>query len=165
MRSFEIAIDDTFDLAAAAEFLRGFRPAAGGAAGQGTRLVLGLLADGTFEPVRVELEQQGGALRGTVTGSNADAVRAQVARMLSLDVDAAGWAAVLGREPVVAGLQARFPGFRPVCFPSPYEAAVWGILAHRISMVQASALKARLAREHGTVFRAGDDDVLVVPAP
>ena len=164
--TFEIQIDGDFRLAASAEFFRGFRPTTGGAVGEGTRLALGFLADGSFEPLRVELEQRSGALRGTITGdAPAAAVRAQVARMLSLDVDVAGWAAVLRRDPVVDGLQARFPGFRPVCFPSPYEAAVWGIIAHRISMVQASALKARLAREHGTVFRVGEEDVVVVPAP
>src|SRR5919198_1068652 len=67
---------------------------------------------------------------GTVTGellsdAPVEVVRAQVARILSLDHDGAGWPGVGERDPVLGRIQARFPGFRPVLFASPYEAAAW----------------------------------------
>ena len=49
----------------------------------------------------------------------ATAIRDQVARILSLDVDGSGFAAVGTADPVVAGLQRRYPGLRPVSFWSP----------------------------------------------
>ena len=55
-----------------------------------------------------------------------------MARILSLDVDGSGFAAVGERDPVVGGLQRRYPGLRPVGFWSPYEAAAWAIIGHRI---------------------------------
>jgi DNA-3-methyladenine glycosylase II len=61
---------------------------------------------------------------GEVFGdADPEAVRDQVARILSLDVDGSGFPAVGRRDPVVGGLQARWPGLRPVGFFSPYEAA------------------------------------------
>ncbi|MFI2238858.1 DNA-3-methyladenine glycosylase family protein [Streptomyces chrestomyceticus] len=76
------------------------------------------------------------------------AERAQLARILSLDVDGSGFPA-LGADPVMAGLMARYPGLRPVCFHSPYEAAAWAIIGNRIRKTQAAAIKARIAREYG----------------
>jgi len=66
-----------------------------------------------------------------------------VARVFSLDVDGSGFGRVAAADPVVAGLAAQFPGLRPVCFGSPYEAAAWTIIGHRIRMVQAAAIKER----------------------
>jgi hypothetical protein len=54
-------------------------------------------------------------------------VREQVARILSLDVDGTGFPEVGRRDPVVGGLQARWPGLRPVGFFSPYEAGAWAL--------------------------------------
>jgi DNA-3-methyladenine glycosylase II len=75
--------------------------------------------------------------------------RAQVARVLALDVDATAFAAVGGRDPVVGALQQRFAGLRPVLFGSPYEAAAWALLSQRTRMAQAVALRRRLTAEHG----------------
>jgi DNA-3-methyladenine glycosylase II len=168
MNHFSIDLDGDFSLAASGEFLRGFAPAAGCAAvcaaADGERLTLGFCLDRSFEPVAVSLEQRGVRLHGETTGP-AGAVKAQVERILSLDVDARGWAGLGRRDPVVGALQARFAGFRPVCFPSPYEAAVWGILAQRVNMAQAARMKEHLARAHGRVMAIGGAEVLVVPPP
>ncbi|MFJ2819431.1 hypothetical protein [Streptomyces sp. NPDC087294] len=51
--------------------------------------------------------------------------------------------------PVVVGLQAEFPGLRPVLFHSPYEAAVWTVIGNRIRRTQAARIKARLAERYG----------------
>ncbi|MGZ6270063.1 MAG: hypothetical protein ACXWMU_05800, partial [Candidatus Limnocylindrales bacterium] len=67
----------------------------------------------------------------------------------SLDVDASGFPEVGARDPVVGELQARYGWLRPVCFHSPYEAAVNFVVGQRISMRQARAVRARMARELG----------------
>jgi DNA-3-methyladenine glycosylase II len=161
---FAIEVDGDFSLAAAGEFLRGFKPTAGGSAAAEARLALGFLTDGGFEPVAVALEQQGTRITGTTSGAAAE-VKAQVERMLSLDVDASGWRTLGLRDPVVGVLQERYAGFRAVLFPSPYEAALWGILAQRVSMAQASRTKAELARSHGAVLTAGGAQVIIPPPP
>ena len=48
---------------------------------------------------------------------------------LSLDHDAAPWAEVGARYPVIGALQREFAGLRPVLFHSPYEAAAWSIIS------------------------------------
>jgi len=161
---FTIDVDEDFSLAAAGEFLRGFKPAAGGAAAQAQSLSLGFLLDRTFAPVAVHLEQTGRRITGEASGPAAQ-VAPQVERMLSLDVDARSWPALGRKDPVVGALQKRYAGFRAVCFPSPYEAALWGILAQRVSMAQASRMKEKLARAHGTVLTAGGAEVIVPPPP
>jgi DNA-3-methyladenine glycosylase II len=92
-------------------------------------------------------------------------IRRQVERILSLDVDGTGFAAVGDRDPVVAGLQRRFPGLRPVLFPSPYEAAAWALIGHRISMTQGATLRRRLSEELGDRVEFGDRTVAAFPPP
>ena len=164
---FTIDTSGPFALAAAAEFLGGFTPAAGSAEAAGDGLVLAFRLDGTGEPAAVVLRQEGARLHGEVAGTAAaDAARVQVARMLGLDQDGAAWAEVGRRDPVVGALQARWPGFRAVAFPSPYEAAAWGILAQRVSMTQAAGLKKKLAAAHGDAVRLADGRAIAVfPAP
>jgi DNA-3-methyladenine glycosylase II len=50
---------------------------------------------------------------------------------------------------VIGRLQRRYPGLRPVAFLSPYEAACWALISHRIRIVQAAAIKDRIAAERG----------------
>ena len=164
MGRFSIDLEGDFSLAAAGEFLSGFKPAAGGAAAGAQSLSLGFLLDRTFAPVAVHLEQRERRITGEASGPAAQ-VAAQVERMLSLDVDARSWPALGRKDPVVGALQQRYAGFRAVCFPSPYEAALWGILAQRVSMTQASAMKEKLARAHGSVLTAGGAEVIVPPPP
>ncbi|MFE1934980.1 DNA-3-methyladenine glycosylase family protein [Streptomyces sp. NPDC059474] len=99
-------------------------------------------------------------------GSRPDeAVRAQLARILSLDVDGSGFPALAAADPVVAGLMAEFPGLRPVCFHSPYEAAVWAVIGHRIRMTQAAAIKARLAERYGRRVQVAGRTLHAFPTP
>src|SRR6185437_13067090 len=50
-------------------------------------------------------------------------VRPQVERILSLDVDGSGFSGVGELDPVVGEIQRRYPGLRPVGFPSPQQLA------------------------------------------
>jgi DNA-3-methyladenine glycosylase II len=156
MTTFTIPALGPYSLAASARFLCGFTPAEGASAAlDDGRLSLGFLDETAFTPRVVALAQRGDLVTGELSADAppavVDAVARQVARILSLDHDARGLAAVGDRDPVVAELLAASPGFRPVCFPSPYEAAVWGVLAQRVAMPVAAATKRRLAVATGTV--------------
>jgi 3-methyladenine DNA glycosylase/8-oxoguanine DNA glycosylase len=84
-----------------------------------------------------------------VDGPVPEGLPAQVARILSLDVDGSGFGDVLAADPVVGALAARSPGLRPVCFFSPYEAACWAVLSQRTSRAAAASVKERIARRWG----------------
>lgn len=91
--------------------------------------------------------------------------RAQIERILSLDVDAAGFADVGRRDPVIARLQSAAPGLRPPQIHSAYEAAVCCILTARRSPVQARHLRTALARAAGTVLTVDGVEVTCRPPP
>ena len=154
-----------FDLSASTRFLEGFAPAARpDAAERAGELRLAFPAAPSWRPVGVLVRQSepDGPVRARVFADPADVdvVLDQVRRMLSLDVDGSDLAAVGERDPVVAELLRRYPGLRPVAFHSPYEAACWTIISHRIRIVQAARLRQRLAEQFGTVV-----DVAGVPLP
>ncbi len=66
---------------------------------------------------------------------------------------------------MVGELQRRYPGLRPVGFWSPYEAAAWAVLSHRVRIVQAAQVKQRLADEHGTTLKLDGRRLDAFPAP
>jgi DNA-3-methyladenine glycosylase II len=87
---------------------------------------LGFVLDGYDEQVGVVVRQQSsGVLTLAVSGAgpaSLDAVRSQVARVLSVDVDATGWDALGERDALINALQGARPGLRPPLFYSAYEA-------------------------------------------
>ncbi|MDB4935836.1 MAG: HhH-GPD family protein [Labilithrix sp.] len=146
-----------YSLDASARFLCGFTPAAGASAQlDDGRLAIGFLDETRHVPLAVAISQRedDGEVIVEVADAPADvdeaAVATQVARILSLDHDARGLSEVAARDPAVRALLEATPGFRPVCFPSAYEAAVWGVLAQRITMPVAAAIKQRLAIATGS---------------
>ena len=62
-------------------------------------------------------------------------------------------------------LQRHQPGLRPVGFWSPYEAAAWAILSHRVRIVQAARIKQRLAEQYGTQIELDGRQRCAFPAP
>ena len=165
MESFEIKPEGPYSLAASIRFLEGFTPAAyeGGETGN-LRLVF--VADGGEDVAGVSVRCEDGVVIGDVYGdAEPEIVEAQVARILSLDVDGVGFAEVGERDPVVGRLQERYPGLRPVCFYSPYEAAAWAVVGNRIRIVQAAKVKARMAEELGSVVEIGGEPERAFPAP
>ena len=144
-----------WSLATSRAFWEGFAPAAltGTQADTGIRTVFPVEADWSRAEVEVTQEKVGAGsalavLRLTGPG-DLDRAADQVARFLSLDVDARGWPDVGTRDPVIADAQARLPGLRPCGFHSPYEAAAWSVLSQRIRIVQAAKLRDELVRRHG----------------
>ncbi|MGR7023318.1 DNA-3-methyladenine glycosylase family protein [Geodermatophilus sp. URMC 62] len=89
----------------------------------------------------------------------------QVARILGLDVDGAGFADVTAGDPVLAPLAAARPGFRPVSFESPYEAACWAVLSQRTGTAAAAGVEARTAERFGTVHDVDGVPVAAFPTP
>jgi DNA-3-methyladenine glycosylase II len=170
---FTIVPRGAYSLAESGMFGRGERsgdwPGSGAYAPEEGVLRLAFLLDDLRTPVGVALVQDGGGVHGTVSGldpgGDVGPVRDQVARMLSLDRDGAGFDAVGARDPQVARLLAAAPGLRPPLFPSPYEAAVWCVIAQRWGARQATAARERLSREFGAVVDAGGVGTAVVPTP
>jgi len=155
-----------YSLAASRAFLHGFTPSQGTADTGGDALVLAFRLERAWDPVAVALVQTPDAVTLEIAGTRdvASAAR-QAARILSLDHDATGWAALGARDPVIGRLQAEKPGFRPVCFASAYEAGLWGILAQRMPMARAAAVKRELAVKHGDTVEVAGRAMHVVPAP
>jgi DNA-3-methyladenine glycosylase II len=143
--SFAIEPRGPFSLAASARFWSGFAPADRPDAAEDPVLRLAFLRDSLDGAAAVALRQAGGVVE--VDGDDAD--RAQVERILSLDVDGSAYPAVGERDPVVGQLQRGYPGLRPVLYATPYEAAAWAILSARVRGTQAVALRRRLCEEHG----------------
>ncbi|HEV2251626.1 MAG TPA: hypothetical protein VGS06_00385 [Streptosporangiaceae bacterium] len=170
METFTLVPRGPFSLASSVRFLEGFTPAAYSSAGDAV-LELAFPVEGSWETVGVRVRQDGGAVTASVVSPEEPgaelmtAVRAQVERILSLDVDGSGFPEVGSRDPVVAGLQQRYPGLRPVGFWSPYEAAAWTIIGQRIRIRQAAAIKARMAAELGEPVTFGDRVVHAFPSP
>lgn len=168
--SFEIRPVGPYSLASSVRFLEGFAPASYEGVGL-DRLRFAFVADGLAEGdekvVGVYVYPEGDVVVGEVYGE-ADVVglvRAQVERILSLDVDGSDFPKVGARDPVVERLRARYPGLRPVLFYSPYEAAAWAIIGQRIRIVQAAKIKARMAEELGTAVEIRGGFAHAFPRP
>lgn len=155
----EIPYSGPFDLAASARFLEGFAPSRAGV-DKGGGLQLAFSASPSWRPIGALVRQSGPDrpvhVRLNASSVDVPAAVRHVGRILSLDVDGAGFPALAGRDRMVRELQTRFPGLRPVLFWSPYEAACWSILSQRLRIGQAAALKEQIAR------RVGDE--VAVPA-
>lgn len=115
----------------------------------------------------VTLRQDGaGIVHGEMAGdADVDVVRAQVARILSLDHDGRGWPAVGEHDPLAGSFQSRFPGFRPVLFHSPYEAAAWSVISGHRSQRQAGAVRRALCERLGGTFDLEGETIHAFPTP
>jgi DNA-3-methyladenine glycosylase II len=175
METFIVLPRGPYSLAASIRFLEGFTPAAY-TGSTDTTLELACPVEGSWQTVGVRVRQAAGD--GPAGGVTAEivspvrpgpdlvaAVRQQVERILSLDVDGSGFPAVGERDPVAGELQRRYPGLRPVGFWSPYEAAAWTIIGHRIRITQAAAIKARMAEQLGEPVSFGGRVVPAFPSP
>lgn len=88
-------------------FLEGFPPAVDPTTGDG-RPELAFTVEGDWTPVAASVgtaQDRAGVTVRWAGGADEPRLRAQLARMLSLDVDGSGFPAVGERDPVVARLQ------------------------------------------------------------
>ncbi len=116
--------------------------------------------------VLTEPDGPGGVVVGeTTSDADPEDVRAQVARVLSLDHDGRGFDELGQRDPMIGALQAVRPGMRPPQFSSPYEAALWSVLSARRPARQMAQVRAALSRAHGAVFDLAGEELAAVPTP
>lgn len=169
-RSFTITPVGAFSLAESALFGFGqrMRPADVGARELQFDGVMRLAfcVDGYRDQVGVELRQDEQGVRAKVHGpGELDTIKAQVARVLSLDHDARGFAEVGQRDPVIGMAQRAAAGLRPPLFYSPYEAAVWSVLSARRSGWQMARVRAELSEAHGATFELEGENLAALPTP
>src|SRR5690349_238986 len=164
MRAFTIQAQGEFSLRESALFGFGQRDAA--ADYDGT-MRLAFCLDGSYEQqVGVVVRQQGDDVLGEVHGTGSlETVRAQVARVLSLDHDAHDFILIGRNDPVLRRLQLAAPGLRPPLFHSPYEAAVWAVLSARRSQRQAALVRAALSTAAGRRFPLAGQRLAALPTP
>jgi DNA-3-methyladenine glycosylase II len=164
-RRFTIVPQGPFSLEESATFGFGQRDAA---PFDGTmRLAFCVDGDGYRRQAGVAVTQDlDGAVHGEVSGAvDLEAVKAQVARVLSLDHDAREFVKIGARDPVMARLLEVAPGLRPPLFYSPYEAAIWSVLSARRPARQMAVVRERLNEQHGTVFEVAGKRLAALPAP
>jgi DNA-3-methyladenine glycosylase II len=170
METFSLVPRGPFSLAASIRFVEGFTPAAY-AGSVDSALEFAFPVEGSWETVGVRVRQDARDVTAEIVSPDRPgpdlvaAVHQQVERILSLDVDGSGFPAVGERDPVVGELQRQYPGLRPVGFWSPYEAAAWTIIGHRIRITQAAAIKARMAEQLGEPVSFGGQVVYAFPSP
>ena len=129
-------------------------------------LRLAFCVDGYAEQAGVEVRHDDRGVHCTVAGNAAiEAVRSQVARVLSLEHDGEAFARIGDRDPVIARLLAAAPGLRPPLFYSPYEAAAWAVLSVRRVPKQMDAVRRRLGEAHGATFDLAGERVAAFPTP
>ena len=161
--AFEIEPRGEFSLAASTRFLEGFAPASYRG---GKVLRLAFPVEGDWATAGVAVRQRpDGVVVAEVAGGEPPGLRDQLARILSLDVDGTGFTAVRERDPVVDKLAHEYDGLRPVGFHSPYEAACWAMISHRIRIVQAAAIKERIADAHGERLTVDGEELVAFPGP
>jgi DNA-3-methyladenine glycosylase II len=162
-RELGVAFGGFFSLQAAAEF--GFGPNAPGAFDGAMRLAFAIDGGG-YAGVIVRQPQANGPLKCEVEGDgDLDVIERQLRRVLSLDHDDDGFAQVARRDEVIAELQRRHPGQRPVLFHSPYEAAAWAILSARRPAASAAKLRRQLCERLGASFSLGGETLSAFPQP
>ena len=136
---------------------------------RGDRLELAFPLDRSWRPVAVGIEQAEASVRAVVLANperaNADEIRAQLERMLSLDVDATALSDLVARDKVAKALVSRRPGVRPVLLPSPYETAARAIIGHRMPVRQAAVVQTRIATEHGVALDVEGRSLAAFPGP
>ena len=160
-----LAVDGPFSLAAAAAF--GFGPNTGRPYPADAVMRLAFVADDLRHQVGVLVSQEpGGDLTAEFSGAaSLTMAEQQLRRILSVDCPAGGWIEAGRRDPVLGGLQAAYPGLRPVLFHSPYEAATWAMLSQRRHRSQATALRRRISAQAGQQFELGGQTEHAFPVP
>ena len=167
MASTVVDVRGPFSLARACAFIEGFTPTRGSIDTVDGAVRVAFVPDGASRPAGAVVRFEDGTLVAEAAapdGDDASALR-QAVRMLSLDVDAMEYAALGEREPALGALQGRHDGFRPVSFPSPFEAGAWFLLSHRVRMPYAAALRRRIAEEHGDAVTVDGVTLHAFPPP
>jgi DNA-3-methyladenine glycosylase II len=160
--TWDLPVRGAFDLGQSLRFGFGQRAAAGSGP-----MRLAFCLDDTWEPVAAVVTQPAaGLVRIAAEGDGPpERILSQVARVLSVDVDATGYDELGRRDPLVGRLQRARPGLRPPLFHSAYEALCWSVLSARRPAVQMAQVRDRLGRAHGQVFSLAGAEAVAFPPP
>lgn len=157
-RSVPLRATQPFVLAHSLSFLRSFPPTAGEQTIGARALTQARSLDG--RAVLTTVREEAGRVRLDVASERPidDArlatLAARIRFQLSLDDDLAAFYVRAERDPAMAPLVRRLHGHHHVKFPSPFEIAVWAVLAQR-SMRAGKLVKAALVRALGPRVVAG----------
>lgn len=160
MTTFRFAAQGPFELREAKRFFEGFDPV-DQTRTDDEKLHLAFLSD-RWEPAFVTLHQADRRVVCDVIHGSPN-VRDQVQRILSLDVDGAGFARL--DDPVIAAHRDRHLGLRPVLFSTPFEAACWSVLTQRTSMAHGTHIRRELCRRAGQRFELDGNEWWTFPPP
>jgi DNA-3-methyladenine glycosylase II len=116
---------------------------------------------GADQEVEIEIVDVKADQNGLDTGE----IVGQIARMFSLDVDGRRYPEIGDRDRVAGDLQRRYPGLRPVCFSSPFEAGAWALISNRLKTGQAARIKAALSRQIGPSVSVHGEILHAFPGP
>ena len=165
--SFTLEPLGAFSLRAAARFWKGFTPASHSGLDAEGHLHMAFPVEGSWDTAGVCLQQApNGDIVAEVFGDvEVERVQRHTATILSLDVDGRAFNEIAKRDAVAGEVLRRYPGLRPVCFYSPYEAAVWAIISHRIRMSQAATIKARMLEAMGETVSIHGKSMRAFPPP
>ncbi|MFG1945306.1 DNA-3-methyladenine glycosylase family protein [Nonomuraea sp. NPDC048826] len=161
---FTINAAGPFDFGASLRFVEDW-PATSALPSDGRTLRFGFCPETDWLPIGVSVTAAPGGVAVTTTRPASPGIRGEVARILSLDVDGSGFAALGEADPVLGDLQRATPGLRPVCFWSPWESACWAVIVQRSSMLIASRIKQRIAERHGARVEIDGRAFPVFPPP
>lgn len=118
--------------------------------------------DGPSEAPRLAVTLSG----ATGEGRNAEALaRDALARLLGLDVDLTGFAAMAAQDPTLAGLTARLHGLRPPRFPTVFEGLVNGIACQQLSLDVGIHLLSRVTSAYGQPVGSDPEGPRAFPGP
>ena len=169
-----------FDFARSLDFLDGFSPARGEQVRGGQTLTRALAVDGqavvyTLTPIGAVDDPR---LEYTLTSSaplsdeGREAALDRIAFFLSLDDDVTPLYARAADDAVFAPVVRDLYGYHQVLFGTPFEAAVWAILAQRNHMSLSQRMKAALVQEfgarlsvEGVLYQAFPEPDIIASAP
>ncbi|MBP2706913.1 DNA-3-methyladenine glycosylase 2 family protein [Microbispora sp. RL4-1S] len=161
---FTLTAEGPFDFGAALRFVEDW-PATSGLPSDGRALRFAYCAESDWLPIGVTVTAAPGGVSVATTRAAGPRIRAEVARILSLDVDGTGFAELGETDPELGDLQRRSPGLRPVCFWTPWEAACWAVIVQRSSMLIAARVKQRIAERYGAMVTLDGREHPAFPPP
>jgi DNA-3-methyladenine glycosylase II len=159
-----------FDLSHSLAFLCGFGPMRDEQTVTSAEVTKAISCNG--EPVVFRVRRaRGGALDVDLfSQANLGAARwrsalDRVRSFLSTDEDLAPFYARAAEDPAMAPLAVRYRGLHHVKFPSPFEAACWGVIHQRIGLNAARRMKESLVRRAGRSLIVDGTEHWAFPEP
>lgn len=162
-----------FDYRHTLAFIRGFSPMHGEQSIDGDELTKAVSLRGRAVAFRVRPRGDGAQPRLEVTLHTDEplsdplrrAALERIGGVLGLHDDLETFYAVAARDPAFAPLTARYRGLRHVRFPSPFEAACWGVINQRVAQAVARRWKEALTRRAGGCVRVDGEEHWCFPEP